>query len=70
MSGLNLNRRILQAIRTKTAHDHVTRKFIQTMLFDELEHPSRWKFTKAYKNKISEYSKNWMDRNADRESQV
>jgi len=57
MSGLKLNVRIVQAIREETSEDLQIRKFINDMLFEEIEHPSRWKFKNFYKKKLREYSK-------------
>jgi len=52
-----LNQQIVTAINEKTKNDHVKRKFIIEVLFEEIKHQEHWHFRGYYKNKIREYNK-------------
>lgn len=63
MQGPLINREILNAVSEKTAGDPLLQKFIQELLFEELEHQSLWWFKDHYKKKVREYSQKWAKEN-------
>jgi len=65
MPGPQINKQILSAVREKTGDDPVLQKFINEMLFEELEHPRQWWFKEHYKRKIRACSERWDKDNED-----
>lgn len=65
MDVIKINERILESISEKTRGDKVLRKFINEMLYEELEHPGQWWFKDTYRKKIKEYSQKWGEKSED-----
>jgi hypothetical protein len=59
MPKFNLNPKILKVINEKAGSDNDSRKFLNEVLFEELENQSTWWFGPYYKKKIREYSERW-----------
>ena len=70
MAKFHLNPKILKVINEKAGSEDESRKFLNEVLFEELENQSQWWSVPYYKKKIREYSERWSEKHENKSPEV